>query len=56
LSTAVSRKANLEDMAYYRKEVGAKLDRVELEAFRQEFVDRVTNFDQKLLERNQILQ
>ena len=33
-----------------------KLDKGELDAFRQEFVDRVTAFDQKLYERNQILQ
>ena len=34
LSAVVSRKANLEDMAYYRKELGAKLERTELDAFR----------------------
>ena len=56
LSAVVSRKANLEDMVYYRKELGGKLERTELDAFRQEFVDRVTHFDQKLVERNQILQ
>ena len=34
LSAVVSRKANLEDMTYYRKELGAKLERTELDAFR----------------------
>ena len=32
-------------MVYYRKELGGKLERTELDAFRQEFVDRVTHFD-----------
>jgi len=39
-----------------RKETAGKLERAELEAFRQEFVERVTRFDQKMLERNQIMQ
>lgn len=56
LSAAVSRKANLEDMAYYRKELAGKLEKPELEAFRQEFVDRVAQFDHKMQERNLILQ
>ena len=56
LAAAVSRKATQEDIAYVRKETAGKLERAELEAFRQEFVDRVSLFDQKMLERNQIMQ
>ena len=56
LAAAVSRKATQEDIAYVRKETAGKLERAELEAFRQEFVERVTHFDQKMLERNQIMQ
>ena len=56
LTAAVSRKATQEDIAYVRKETAGKLERAELEAFRQEFVERVTRFDQKMLERNQIMQ
>ncbi len=56
LSEAIGRKANVEDLGYYRKELSYKLDKSELEAFRQDFVDRVTAFDMKLHERNQILQ
>ena len=56
LAAAVSRKATQEDIAYVRKETAGKLERAELEAFRQEFVERVTRFDQKMLERNQIMQ
>ena len=56
LAAAVSRKATQEDIAYVRKETAGKLERAELEAFRQEFVERVSLFDQKMLERNQIMQ
>lgn len=50
------RKANLDDLQYFSKELSIKLDKGELDVFRQEFVDRITSFDQKLFERNQILQ
>jgi hypothetical protein len=41
----IGRKANLEDISGFRKEMQYKLEKGELEAFRQEFVDRVAAFD-----------
>jgi hypothetical protein len=35
----------MEDLQYFSKELSLKLDKGELEAFRQEFVDRVASFD-----------
>ena len=45
LNEAVASKASLGDMQYYQKELNFKLDKSELEAFRQDFVDRVMQFD-----------
>lgn len=56
LNEGLAAKASIEDIQYYRKELGFKLEKSELEAFRQDFVDRVTNFDKRLCERNQLLQ
>lgn len=38
------------------REITFKLDKAELEAFRQDFVDRISTFDTKLCERNTLLQ
>jgi hypothetical protein len=37
---------------YYCKELGFKVDKGELEAFRQDFVDRMVSFESKISERN----
>jgi hypothetical protein len=52
----LARKSNIEDIAYYRKELGFKLDKNELEAFRQEYVERVAALDFKLNDKNQHMQ
>ena len=52
----VNRKANYEDFQYYRKELGFKLDKNEIEAFRQEYVERLANFEFKLNEKNNLAQ
>jgi hypothetical protein len=49
-------KASLDDLNYFKSELTAKLEKTELEAFRQDFVDRIANFDSKLGERNTLLQ
>lgn len=49
-------KANLDDIQYFKSELTGKLEKSELEAFRQDFVDRVATFDQKLVERNGLMQ
>jgi hypothetical protein len=41
----LGRKANIEDLQYFSKEVSFKIEKGELEAFRQEFVDRIASFD-----------
>ena len=56
MGECLARKANMDDLDYFSKELIVKLDKGELDAFRQEFVDRVASFDKKLFERNQILQ
>ena len=55
LNEQLSRKSNLEDIEYFAKELSFKLDKGELEAFRQDFVDRIAAFEGQLLERNQLL-
>ena len=56
LNDNLTRKANTEDIQYYRKELAFKLDKNELEAFRQEYVERLTSFDFKLNEKNNLFQ
>ena len=53
VADTLSRKANAEDMAYYRREIGFKVDKSELEAFRQEYVERVTGLEIKMNEKSQ---
>ena len=48
----MTRKANVEDYQYYRKEIQFKVDKNELETFRQEYVERLATFDYKLNEKN----
>jgi succinylarginine dihydrolase len=52
MGECLARKANLDDLQYFSKELSIKLDKGELDAFRQEFVDRIAAFEQKLYERN----
>ncbi|CDW85981.1 UNKNOWN [Stylonychia lemnae] len=56
LSEIVSKKANQDDIQYYRKEISFKLDKNELDVFRQEFVDRFSTLDMKVNEKNQHMQ
>ena len=56
MEECIVRKANATDLEYFSKQLSAKLDKGELDAFKQEFVDRIATFDKQLFERNQILQ
>ena len=53
VAESVGRKANVEDFQYYRKELNFKMDKSDLENFRQEYIDRVTALDFKLNETRQ---
>eukprot|EP00347_Sterkiella_histriomuscorum_P015749 403355827 len=55
INEVLNKKSNIEDINYYRKEVSFKLDKSELDVFRQEFVDRFTTLDMKLSEKNQLM-
>ena len=48
----LQRKASIDDFNYYRKELGFKLDKSEIETIRQDFLERVTNLDYKLHEKS----
>ena len=45
MGECLARKANLDDLQYFSKELSIKLDKGELDAFRQEFVDRIAAFE-----------
>lgn len=51
----MDRKANTDEFQYYRKELNFKLDKSELEVFRQEYVERLASFEYKMSEKNQIM-
>lgn len=48
LHEGLSLKASTDDVAYYRKELQFKLDRSEIEAFKHDFVEKLTKFDYKM--------
>lgn len=51
----INRKSNTDEFQYYRKELNFKLDKSELEVFRQEYVERLASFEFKLSEKNQLM-
>lgn len=48
LNEEVGKRALMEDIQYFSKELSFKVDKGELEGFRQDFVDRMISFDQRL--------
>lgn len=52
----MSKKASIDDIHYYRKELSFKLDKSDLDNFRQEYVERIAAIDQKLSEKNHLMQ
>lgn len=55
LNEQLGKKSNQDDIQYYRKELAFKLDKADLETFRQEYVDRVSSLDFKLNEKNSVM-
>lgn len=53
---SLNRKSNIDDIQFYRKELNFKLDKNELEAFRQDYVEKNALFEQRMKEKNQIIQ
>jgi hypothetical protein len=44
----MGRKASQEDLKYYKKELGFKLDKSEIEQFKTEFIERISLNETKL--------
>ena len=51
----VNRKANMDDIQFYRKELNFKIDKSELEAFRQDYIEKMSMVDFKMKDKTQSL-
>lgn len=55
IGDSLNRKTSMDDYNYYRKELTFKLDRSEIESFKQEFAERIMAFDMKINEKSSII-
>lgn len=56
LQEQLTAKAEAAEVQYFTRELGSKLERGELEAFRQDFVDRVGHWEERIGEQQVLLQ
>ena len=55
LHEQINRKSNVDDIQFYRKELNFKIDKSELESFRQDYIEKLSVFDFKMKEKSQVM-